>query len=216
MQLTVGTRRPGVRPFTPGSPSRTWSSRRGGSRPAGGPAVLRAFGATIGERAFVRHRARVLWPWKLTVGDDSWIGECGGSRRHTFGAPHGGHLTPVPTTGPGTGRAGADRHRAVAGFGSEPTQGPPPWCGRALARQATSTSPSDAVVVLELRRHVPTGTRPVSGQQHADGEEGCAQHADREADGKEPDQRPAGGDVLVGAADPTVRVVATDRQAAGQ
>jgi len=39
------------------------------------PVVLRAFGATIGERVFVRHRVRVLWPWKLTIGDDSWIGE---------------------------------------------------------------------------------------------------------------------------------------------
>jgi putative colanic acid biosynthesis acetyltransferase WcaF len=24
---------------------------------------------------FIRHRVRVLWPWKLRVGDDSWIGE---------------------------------------------------------------------------------------------------------------------------------------------
>ena len=23
----------------------------------------------------VRHRVRVLWPWKLTVGDHTWIGE---------------------------------------------------------------------------------------------------------------------------------------------
>jgi putative colanic acid biosynthesis acetyltransferase WcaF len=39
------------------------------------PAILRAFGADIGERVFIRHRVRVLWPWKLTVGDDCWIGE---------------------------------------------------------------------------------------------------------------------------------------------
>jgi len=39
------------------------------------PPLLRAFGATIGERVFIRHRVRVLWPWKLTVGDDCWIGE---------------------------------------------------------------------------------------------------------------------------------------------
>jgi putative colanic acid biosynthesis acetyltransferase WcaF len=39
------------------------------------PAILRAFGATVGERVLVRHRVRVLWPWKLTVGDDCWIGE---------------------------------------------------------------------------------------------------------------------------------------------
>lgn len=39
------------------------------------PAVLRAFGATIGERVLIRHRVRVLWPWKLTIGEDCWIGE---------------------------------------------------------------------------------------------------------------------------------------------
>ncbi|MDX6218232.1 MAG: putative colanic acid biosynthesis acetyltransferase WcaF [Frankiales bacterium] len=39
------------------------------------PALLRAFGATVGEGVFIRHRVRVLWPWKLTVGNDVWIGE---------------------------------------------------------------------------------------------------------------------------------------------
>ncbi|MEU2180531.1 WcaF family extracellular polysaccharide biosynthesis acetyltransferase [Streptomyces thermolilacinus] len=38
-------------------------------------ALLRAFGATIGENVLIRHRVRVLWPWKLTVGDHTWIGE---------------------------------------------------------------------------------------------------------------------------------------------
>ncbi|WP_448320641.1 WcaF family extracellular polysaccharide biosynthesis acetyltransferase [Streptomyces sp. CO7] len=38
-------------------------------------ALLRAFGATVGERVLIRHRVRVLWPWKLTVGDHTWIGE---------------------------------------------------------------------------------------------------------------------------------------------
>jgi putative colanic acid biosynthesis acetyltransferase WcaF len=37
--------------------------------------LLRLFGAQIGERVFIRHRVRVLWPWKLRIGDDSWIGE---------------------------------------------------------------------------------------------------------------------------------------------
>lgn len=37
--------------------------------------ILRAFGATIGENALIRHRVRIHWPWKLTVGADSWIGE---------------------------------------------------------------------------------------------------------------------------------------------
>lgn len=39
------------------------------------PALLRAFGASVGDGVFIRHRVRVLWPWKLTIGDDCWIGE---------------------------------------------------------------------------------------------------------------------------------------------
>jgi putative colanic acid biosynthesis acetyltransferase WcaF len=39
------------------------------------PAILRAFGAQVGERVLIRHRVRVLWPWKLKIGDDCWIGE---------------------------------------------------------------------------------------------------------------------------------------------
>jgi putative colanic acid biosynthesis acetyltransferase WcaF len=37
--------------------------------------ILRAFGATIGEDVLVRHRVRIHWPWKLEIGDASWIGE---------------------------------------------------------------------------------------------------------------------------------------------
>ena len=37
--------------------------------------ILRAFGATIGEGVLIRHRVRIHWPWKLTVGNHSWIGE---------------------------------------------------------------------------------------------------------------------------------------------
>ena len=37
--------------------------------------ILRAFGARIGENVLIRHRVRIHWPWKLTVGNDSWIGE---------------------------------------------------------------------------------------------------------------------------------------------
>ncbi len=39
------------------------------------PAILRAFGAQVGDRVLIRHRVRVLWPWKLSIGDDCWIGE---------------------------------------------------------------------------------------------------------------------------------------------
>lgn len=37
--------------------------------------ILRAFGARIGAGAIIRHRVRIHWPWKLTVGDGTWIGE---------------------------------------------------------------------------------------------------------------------------------------------
>ncbi|MCE1174094.1 MAG: hypothetical protein LWW77_05735 [Propionibacteriales bacterium] len=37
--------------------------------------VLRAFGATIGPGVLIRHRVRIHWPWKLTVGAHSWVGE---------------------------------------------------------------------------------------------------------------------------------------------
>lgn len=36
--------------------------------------VLRAFGAQIGENVNIRNDVRVHWPWKLSVGDNSWIG----------------------------------------------------------------------------------------------------------------------------------------------
>lgn len=39
------------------------------------PLLLRAFGATVGTGVVIRHRVRVLWPWKLVVGDDVWVGE---------------------------------------------------------------------------------------------------------------------------------------------
>jgi putative colanic acid biosynthesis acetyltransferase WcaF len=39
------------------------------------PKLLRVFGAQVGNNVFIRHRVRVLWPWKLTVGDNTWIGE---------------------------------------------------------------------------------------------------------------------------------------------
>jgi len=39
------------------------------------PVILRVFGARVGERVLIRHRVRIHWPWKLTVGNDCWIGE---------------------------------------------------------------------------------------------------------------------------------------------
>jgi putative colanic acid biosynthesis acetyltransferase WcaF len=37
--------------------------------------VLRAFGAEIGEGVIFRPRTRVAFPWRLHIGDRSWIGE---------------------------------------------------------------------------------------------------------------------------------------------
>lgn len=37
--------------------------------------VLRAFGAEIGREVVFRPRTRVKFPWKLHIGDRSWIGE---------------------------------------------------------------------------------------------------------------------------------------------
>lgn len=38
-------------------------------------AILRAFGAHIGDGVIYRPRTRVAFPWKLTIGANSWIGE---------------------------------------------------------------------------------------------------------------------------------------------
>ena len=37
--------------------------------------VLRAFGADIGHQVIFRPHTRVKFPWKLHIGDQSWIGE---------------------------------------------------------------------------------------------------------------------------------------------
>ena len=37
--------------------------------------ILRSYGAIIGDGVLIRHRVRIHWPWKLRVGDGSWIGE---------------------------------------------------------------------------------------------------------------------------------------------
>jgi putative colanic acid biosynthesis acetyltransferase WcaF len=49
--------------------SRWWSPK------ALRPILLRLFGADVGHNVFIRHHVRVLWPWKLAIGDNCWIGE---------------------------------------------------------------------------------------------------------------------------------------------
>lgn len=37
--------------------------------------ILRMFGARIGTGTLVRHDVKIHWPWKLQIGQHSWIGE---------------------------------------------------------------------------------------------------------------------------------------------
>ncbi len=37
--------------------------------------LLRAFGAKIGRSVIIRPSVRVTYPWKLTIGDFSWVGD---------------------------------------------------------------------------------------------------------------------------------------------
>lgn len=37
-------------------------------------ALLRTFGARIGTGVLIKHRVNVQWPWKLSIGNDSWVG----------------------------------------------------------------------------------------------------------------------------------------------
>ena len=37
--------------------------------------VLRGFGARIGTGTLIKHDVKIDWPWKLEIGNDTWIGE---------------------------------------------------------------------------------------------------------------------------------------------
>tara|TARA_R110002167_G_scaffold57808_3_gene163489 strand:- start:5904 stop:6464 length:561 start_codon:yes stop_codon:yes gene_type:complete len=37
--------------------------------------LLRCFGARIGKNVIIRPSVRVTYPWKLTIGDNSWVGD---------------------------------------------------------------------------------------------------------------------------------------------
>lgn len=37
--------------------------------------VLKFFGANVGSGAIIRPRVRIKYPWKLSIGNDCWIGE---------------------------------------------------------------------------------------------------------------------------------------------
>lgn len=37
-------------------------------------AILRWFGAHVGEGVLIRHRVNIQWPWKLSIGNNSWVG----------------------------------------------------------------------------------------------------------------------------------------------
>lgn len=37
-------------------------------------AILRALGAEIGTGVLIKHNVDIQWPWRLTIGNDSWLG----------------------------------------------------------------------------------------------------------------------------------------------
>jgi putative colanic acid biosynthesis acetyltransferase WcaF len=39
------------------------------------PEILRLFGAKVGRGVIIRHDVRIMWPWKLSIADHSWLGE---------------------------------------------------------------------------------------------------------------------------------------------
>jgi putative colanic acid biosynthesis acetyltransferase WcaF len=39
------------------------------------PVVLRLFGGQVSNGVLIRHGVRIMWPWKLSIGQHCWIGE---------------------------------------------------------------------------------------------------------------------------------------------
>jgi putative colanic acid biosynthesis acetyltransferase WcaF len=39
------------------------------------PLILRIFGAKIGQRVIIKPRVNIKYPWRLSIGDNSWVGE---------------------------------------------------------------------------------------------------------------------------------------------
>ena len=37
--------------------------------------LLRLFGAKIGKKVIIRPSVKITYPWKLSIGDSSWIGD---------------------------------------------------------------------------------------------------------------------------------------------
>lgn len=48
--------------------------------------LLRLFGATIGAGVLIRPSVRITYPWKLTIGDHSWVGDF--AELYTLGPIH--------------------------------------------------------------------------------------------------------------------------------
>lgn len=129
------------------------------------PAILRAFGAQIGDRVLIRHRVRIQWPWKLTIGDDCWIGE--GAWLINLEPITIGH--DVCLSQEALVCTGSHQHRDPAfEFDNRPIEiGAGAWVAtRAVILGGASVAPGEVIGASELRRR---GDRPVSRSGAVDG-----------------------------------------------